>query len=169
MKKIHLLLLALLLAANKPLITKNPDNSTPASVKNIEKLEGKNSNSKISEITKTSLVMVMEATLSHLRARLTLVTISCLLQEINASLKSICVSLKLNPSNTPFPVVTSIESVICGVFILNIFKQASKQTLDIQSISYDLINKEISTKKVLVKFSSLIGFLTGCHDSKVLF
>ncbi len=168
-QKYQLLLLTLLLTANNPLITKDLTDVSPASIKSIEKLEHKNSNSKISEITKTSLVMVMEAILSHLRIRLTLTTVLFLLKSINTDLALVDAFFKSNPSSTPFPIITSIESIICVTLILNIFNQASKQASDIQNMSYDLINKEISTKKVLIKFSSLIGFLTGCCDGKLLF
>ncbi len=89
--------------------------------------------------------MVMEATLSHLKAGLTTGSILLLVKFIT------------NASSPPNTAVTFIESVICSILILNIFKQAS----DIQNISHDFVNKKVSTQNVLIKFSSFIGFLSG--------
>ena len=170
MKKIQLLLLALLLASNNPLITKNPDNSTSASVKNIEKLENKKCNSKISkckciettlattikateEITKISLIMLMESVLSCTKTGFTMELIFRLWKLID------------RPSPSSNTALTYIKFIILSIPVLSIFAQTSEQVSNVKNLSYNLINKEISTQEVLIKFSSFIGFLDGVRFS----
>jgi len=70
MKKYQLSLFILLLINNKSLVTQNPVNVSPASIKNIKKPEHKKFNPKISEIMNTSSTMTLGAVSGYLHSRI---------------------------------------------------------------------------------------------------
>ena len=159
MKKIQLLLLALLLASNNPLVTKNPDNSTSAGIKNIEKLENKKCSSQISKYIKPALAMTTKATVKITKISL-IMMIQYTLSYVKAGMARRFISIGLEQiinSSPPDMIKSAIAFAMVSISILDLFKQASK----IQNISYDLLNKENSTQNIFITVSSLSGFLRG--------
>ena len=146
MKKNQLLLLVLL-TSNTLLTVDSLAYADPASIKNIEKLENKDSNSAIKETVKTALAMAVGSTSAYIGGRTATGFISFGIETAKPR--------QMNVHN-----ISLLALSIYGTGAVHILKNI----LNIHSTCHDLVSKKYSTQEMSVKLACSVGFFCGIKD-----